>query len=308
MQHGPACPVCGSKANEVWASARDVEYHTSDDVYEYRRCTCGVTFIDPMPTSRLAEIYPPNYYAYASGTPGLVERIKQRLDARLFRRLLGSLDGEHLRVLDVGGGDGWLLSVIREIDPRVQSTMVVDLDPDAEALARGRGHDYFCGPVETFDTDGQFDLVLLLNIIEHVADPVAVMGRVRKLLAPGGVALVKTPNTDSLDARLFRRRNWGGYHCPRHWVLFDRAGLESLAAGAGLRIRRFSYTQGAPFWTVGTLASLSRRGAVRVNAQRPMVRHPLFSPLNAAFAAFDIARGALGGRTSQMFFELESVG
>jgi SAM-dependent methyltransferase len=288
-----------------WASVRDVEYHTSDDVFEYFRCAgCRAVFLAPAPLDRLHEIYPANYYSYSGGKRSTAQRVKDALDARLFRRLLGALPGEELSAVDIGGGDGSLLTHLRRLEPRITHTQVVDLDESAAQLARANGHAYHCGPVESFAPDRSYDLVVLLNLIEHVADPRAVLASVRSMLAPGGTAILKTPNVDSLDARLFRHRDWGGYHCPRHWVLFDRDNLTDLATDVGLTVRRATYTQGAPFWTVSVLAALQRRGLARVDAERPAVQHPLFGPLNAAFAAFDLGRSALGARPSQLFVEL----
>ena len=48
--------------------------------------------------------------------------------------------------------------------------------------------------METFGEPGPFDAVVFLQTIEHVQDPVAVLGHFRELLAPGGVAYVSTPN------------------------------------------------------------------------------------------------------------------
>ena len=66
-----------------------------------------------------------------------------------------------------------------------------------------------------------------------------------------------------------------------------------------LRPRRRSYTQGAPFWTVSLLDVLERRGLFRRRADQSMVEHPLFGPVAAATAAFDIARRPFAP-TSQM--------
>ncbi|WP_327590614.1 class I SAM-dependent methyltransferase [Nonomuraea sp. NBC_00507] len=268
---------------------------------------CGVIFLDPMPVDQLAHIYPGNYYAYASDEQSFVHRIKDRLDAVRLRRILSRLSGDKLQVLDVGGGDGWQLDVIRGIDRRVTFTQVVDLDSGAQARALARGHHYFCGRVEEFTTERRFDLILLINLIEHVSDPGAVLKALRCHLTSQGVILIKTPNTKSLDANLFRHRNWGGYHCPRHWVLFDRQNFARLASKCGFSVYRFAYTQGGPFWSTSILAELVRRGWANVTAKRPMTQHPLFPFFAAASAGFDLIRARFGARPSQMFVELVSA-
>jgi len=302
----PACLACGADALTLWATARDMEYGHLESEYQYLRCpSCASLSISPVPREQLHEIYPPNYYSFESAKRSLIYRIKDRLDERYFKALLASIPGGSLRVMDVGGGDGEQLDVIRRADPRVTTTEVVDIDADAEQRARAKGHEYYRGRIENYDRNERFDFVLLLNVIEHVDAPEQVLRTLGRLLSPTGRILVKTPNIDSLDVRLFRHRNWGGFHCPRHWVLFNRSGFEALVRRSGLRVREFRYTQGAPFWAMSVLFVMSRHGLARITPDRPATSHPLFAMLTGLAAAFDIARGALGAKTSQMFFVLE---
>lgn len=300
-----ACLACGAQQSSLWATAHDIEYCTTGDSFDYRRCQqCGVLFIDPVPVARLSEIYPTNYYSYAAPGKSPTHAIKAALDRRFFRSILAQLPGASLRVLDVGGGAGWELKALRDSDSRVVGTRVVDLDPGAQRLAEANGHAYFCGRIEDFDTTERYDLVTLLNLIEHVQDPRSVLRKVRGLLAPGGLVLIKTPNWEALDAAVFRNTSWAGLHCPRHWVLFTRESFERLAADVGLKTRVASFTQGAPFWAASALGWLASRGVVRITRERPVVYHPLFGLLAAGFAAFDFMRRPFA-RTSQMFFVLE---
>lgn len=302
------CLACGSGRFEAWARAWDAEYHTTDERFTLYRCLdCRVLFIDPVPQDRLEEIYPPNYYSFVIPKGSLVNILKRWLDGRLFGGVLKDVPGQRLSVLDVGGGAGWHLNAVKRIDPRVGLTQVVDLDLAAAVIAEKNGHHFFEGRIQDFRSDICFDFVLLLNLIEHVENPCEVLIKIRTMLSPKGVVLVKTPNYDSLDARLFRHTNWGGYHCPRHWVLFERGGFTEMAARAGLQVETFHYTQGAPFWATSVLFWLAERGAVSITRERPAVYHPLFPLLNAIFAAFDFLRGFLGAKTSQMFFVLRGV-
>lgn len=303
-----ACPACGTAARlEPYGRYRDEEYFTSGDLFDYWECrTCRSVFLHPPPLSRLAEIYPPNYYSFSpqAGT-GLVQRVKRWLDARQFRAVLRRLRAPTIDVLDVGGGSGWLLDLIRQIDPRVRHTQVVDLDENAAQAARAKGHAFACERIEEFSDARRYDLVLLMNLIEHVDSPRRVLANVARLLAPGGLVMIKTPNVDSLDARLFRGSYWAGLHVPRHWVLFTRESFEHALVGSGLRIRRSAYTQGAPFWAASLLAAGKRRGWVDVSRERPSFYHPAFGALAVAFAAFDMLRAPFS-RRSQMTFLLEA--
>jgi 2-polyprenyl-3-methyl-5-hydroxy-6-metoxy-1,4-benzoquinol methylase len=298
------CLACGSTDTEPWTTTWDAEYLTTSDRFSLHRCrSCGVLFIDPVPSDRLSEIYPSNYYSFVASKDSMVHRVKSWLDGRLFKKILAKLPGDSLSVLDVGGGQGWQLNIVRDIDPRVKFTQVVDFDPGAQDLARENGHEYFCGRIEDFETDRKFDLVLLLNLIEHVEDPLAILKKIRSILSPKGVVLVKTPNHEALDARVFRHKNWGGFHSPRHWVIFTKESFQKIASTAGLKIREFSYTQGAPFWTTSILFGLAEKGRISVTKERPATFHPLYPLLSALFAGFDFVRAPFA-KLSQMFIVL----
>ena len=298
-----ACPVCGSTAITPFANARDVEYYTSDTTYLYLECgQCKSLFLEKPPTDQLEKIYPANYYSYAPSPQltSLTERVKAFLDARLFRKLLRKLPGDRLRILDVGGGSGWLLSTLRKVSPRVAETHEIDINERARAEAEAAGHIFHCGRVEDFQSNETFDLILLLNLIEHVADPGAILNRMQGLLSPNGLILIKTPNVDTLDCRIFRHQNWGGFHCPRHFVLFNKESLLGLGAKCGLQTAETSYTQGAPQWACSVLGIFGLKGWLDISAARPLYSHPLYPVICALTAAFDLARSPFM-RTAQMF-------
>lgn len=300
-----SCLACASTDVTPWADARDVEYRSVPERFTYYHCaTCNALSIDPVPEQRLGEIYPPSYYSFQPAQRGAIHRVKDWLDRRWFRAITGAIPGQALAALDIGGGNGQQLSSLKAADRRIGRTVIVDLDTAAEAAARTAGHEYVAGRIEDASITGEFDVILLLNLIEHVRDPLAVLRKARSLLSARGRLVIKTPNYRSLDARLFRARNWGGFHCPRHWVIFTRESFERIAREADLKVVNWSYTQGAPFWTVSTLAWLADRRAIRISTDRPAWMHPLYGPLAAAFAAFDFSRAAISP-LSQMTFALQ---
>lgn len=290
-KRAPPCPLC-RKPGRFHASASDIEYFTTDQTFEYFSCDrCDVLFIHSMLADQLSLIYPSNYYSFKVGERrNWAVRIKEMLDAVLLKRLLRSIAGDDIRILDIGGGTGWLSDIARRADPRISTTQIVDLDPLAKASAEQAGHRYFCGRIEDFVSDERFDLILMLNLIEHVPQPEDLLRQVNRLITPRGKVLIKTPNFRALDAVIFKNRSWGGYHCPRHFIIFNREGIERLLIRTGFRIETFSYTQGAPFWSVSIMEALRRRGWIDVGPERPVSEHPLLPFLNMIMAAFDFAR------------------
>ena len=100
-----------------------------------------------------------------------------------------------LRVIDMACGEGYGSEVLSRA---AASVIGVDANPEAHEHARLRYQRqnlrFERGVVETHGEAGSFDAVVFLQTIEHVHDPVAVLGHLRSLLAPGGVAYVSTPN------------------------------------------------------------------------------------------------------------------
>lgn len=302
----PYCPVCHQGPAEIWSIARDFEYFSSNTDYVYFNCPkCGTIFTNPLPTDQLKVIYPPNYYSFVPGKKGWVFRVKEWLDLRLFRKTLKNIKGERINILDVGGGTGWIMDALKKTDKRIQLTQVVDIDENAGQTAMENGHTYFEGRIEDFESDHKFDLILMLNLIEHVADPEAMLRKVLTLLTPDGIVLLKTPQTRSLDARLFRHSYWGGLHCPRHWTLFSEESIRIVIDRAGFKVNRLRYTQGGPFWAFSFIILLARKNWLETSKERPVIFHPLFPVLSALFAAFDFFR-SLFSRTSQIFISIKS--
>jgi 2-polyprenyl-3-methyl-5-hydroxy-6-metoxy-1,4-benzoquinol methylase len=276
-----------------------------DDEFIYYGCAdCGTIFIHPIPIEQLKNIYPSNYYSFVNKPKNAVVRLKEWLDKRFFKKILKQLSAGSINVLDVGGGTGWMLDVLKNTDKRIGLTQVVDIDEKAKNIAEAKGHAYFEGTIETFTTDKVFHLILMLNLVEHVANPLDVLQKAGSLLAPGGIIVIKTPNTMSWDARLYKRSYWGGLHCPRHWVIFSEKSIRILLRSTPLKINKLQYTQGAPFWAFSIIAALYRKRMVRISAQKPIIFHWLFAPISGLFAIFDFVRRPFA-RTSQMFILLK---
>jgi SAM-dependent methyltransferase len=175
--------------------------------------------------------------------------------------------------------------------------LVVDPDEHSIEVARSRGLEGFAGTIEQFETDRRFDLVLMLNLIEHVADPIRVLAQAAQLTEPSGLLWIQTPNFRALDGRLFRRRNWAGFHCPRHWAIFSEVGLRRALARANLDVISFERTQGGGFWAQSLLGlrrehrmRSGRLGDATVDGlPKPLVRYRAFAPIAAGMTAFDLA-------------------
>ncbi len=301
----PRCPVCGGDRFHHLAVGFDYELLTCSNPWRFVRCpACGHAWLHPRPrASELGVIYPPHYYAYnyEEQINPVALRGKELLDYLKFRSILGALSSPPCAYLDVGCGAGRYLRLLERRGIPRRSLFGLELDRAVVERLCGEGYSVFAERVEDAAglPEGRFDLVTMFHVIEHVADPSRVVGRVARWLAPGGVFAVETPNLDSLDARLFRARYWGGYHIPRHWHLFTAGSLTRLLADQGLEVTSVRYQTGHSFWMYSVHHWL-RYG----EPPRPALAR-WFDPFRGlpflvAFTVWDRLRVALGFRTSAM--------
>lgn len=86
--------------------------------------------------------------------------------------------------------------------------------------------------------NGTFDAVVLLDVLEHVRDDFGVVHEVRRVLRPGGVALIGSKNAGGLGARLLGSR-WSPRRDARKPRLYDVPALVALFGYQGFRIKRW---------------------------------------------------------------------
>lgn len=261
-----ACALCGGMSGTRVGGGWDFEYGTTRDEFEFRRCPCGGVYLDPRPaSSELGRIYPSSYYSYdfAARLGPLVARAKDATERAKVRAYAPYLPAG-ARVLDVGCGDGHLLALLGARSAQPLRLEGVELSAAAADTATQKGIHVYRGRIEDCAIPARaYDLVIMNQLIEHVREPIAVLQAVARALRPGGHLFIETPNLDSLDARLFRRRYWGGYHFPRHFHLFDRHTLPRLVAQAGLESVAMQPLVCPQFWIITLQNWLAARGRRR---------------------------------------------
>ena len=164
------------------------------------------------------------------------------------------------RVLDIGCGAGNMIHHLARYGPVVG----VDSNPRPLAVARERGYDVREGVAEALPFDGEsFELVSLLDTVEHCDDDIAVLRECYRVCAPGGYMVITVP----AFMRLWGHNDLLNAHKRRYTV----AELRNKLRRVGFRVRRLSYNNCFLFPPAAALILL-RRGA----GQKPELGSPHF--------------------------------
>jgi len=197
------------------------------------------------------------------------------------------------RWLDVGCGAGALMQAAVS---RGWVTVGTEVAPTAADAVSREGFEVHLRMLEDAPlADESFDVVSIVEVVEHVADTDSLLRSVRRVLRPGGALYLTTPHGLGLSARTLGLA-WSGVAPPEHLQLFSIKGLTALAERAGLRVRELHTHSANPHELVARLRPASSRPACDGVATRYKLNESLHSnragvvAKAAANTALDILR------------------
>jgi SAM-dependent methyltransferase len=197
-----------------------------------RQCSnlkCDLLWMDPMPVAEdLSNAYE-SYYTHSSSArgTGLGLLSRWRIRSRDFIRSGYWWNAYGYRL---GSGD-WMVTM-QELGWKVEG---IDFDSAAVQSAVELGLSARCGSLEQQHyPDRSFDAVTLSHVIEHVPNPIETLIECARILKPGGMLIVLTPNAASLSHRIFKS-HWRGLEPPRHLHIFTLDSMGRALESSGLK-------------------------------------------------------------------------
>jgi SAM-dependent methyltransferase len=195
------------------------DYRVLDVPLDKAACAgCGLVQRGPVAGSGVFESgY--QLYDHAPGAPR--ENARQEAYADW---LSTQVVGQPRSILDLGCGNGSLLLALRRRWPNAE-LRGVDPSPESVGHARAAGLDAQCGSVPLVSV-APADLVISVNVIEHVEDPLTFIRFIASLVSPGGTLLLACPDGGRASVELlFVDHRWS--FAPAHLAyLTSQAGLE----------------------------------------------------------------------------------
>jgi 2-polyprenyl-3-methyl-5-hydroxy-6-metoxy-1,4-benzoquinol methylase len=236
-----SCPLCGNEAHLV---RRDITGYREDLSYDIFTCVfCEASHARPL---RHEEKVYQNIYKLADRIPGYDRYFRyfsEIVSTQNPLKYLADMEGmywavshflserKNLRVLELGCGMGYLTYALHK-----EGYDVTGIDLSEEAIERARKQFnkdiYICGNILDAQVlpDAVFDIIILLEVIEHLPDIPDFLSRLKIRLAPGGTILLTTPNKSIYPPGTIWQTDLPPVHLwwlseKSFWVLADRMGF-----------------------------------------------------------------------------------
>ena len=256
-----ACPACCSLLYRNMGSK---------DEYAMLQCsTCRVIFLNvPAGNDAVTELYDRYYERARFEIPAAAAASLERLvkSTEPFRKTN--------RWLDVGYGEGGLLGIAQH---HAWNCYGKEVSP--QALGYGQEQGWTVTNVEDDPRfpDAGFDVVTMIEFLEHVPAPDLFLHAAARWLRPGGLLYITTPNAESLNRRLLGLQ-WSVFSPPEHVTIWTARGLRLAMTNAGFRVRRIRTDGLNPTEIIARLRHNDQSDA-------PISRNTAAFALNSAFSS-----------------------
>ena len=251
------CKVCNNiDGNELY-QIKEMQLGLRE-MFTYMRCAkCGCMQILDIPAD-LGKYYSnENYYSFNLGLdlnkkPDVLRRIKAEYLLFGKHKLLGSLLSigykapdyySWLRnagvqyndaILDAGTGNGSLLMSLY----RIGFSNLTGIDPFIDKEQHYGSVNVYRKSI--FETEGQFDYIMLHHAFEHMDEPLKVLLRLNQLLKKGKYLLIRTPVMGMYSWKTYKE-NWMDLDSPRHIIIHTIESIKLLASQAGFLIKKIEF-------------------------------------------------------------------
>lgn len=235
---------------------------------------CAIVFRFPMPSdSQVDKIYRDCYSEKKiSNNATLMNSPEYSVSNHV--KLIRALGKPGEKVLDFGAGTGMFAWYLKMEGFLVEG---VELSEKAIDYAMKRYGLFFFESLNNLKTEKVqlFDIITMIEVIEHLKNPHNIIERLYRILKPGGTIYISTPNRNGINARL-NKSKWREAKKPFHLVFFNKQALRKMLNDTGfiyIRQIRFSPLTSPLKKNIiihRILQALGLFGGLRVIARKPV--------------------------------------
>lgn len=248
MQNQRICPVCKSEENSL---------KVIKDGYRVFQCSsCTHLFVHPVPSyENLRSLYSSDRGYHKDKYESIFDGNHKYPDSMLDNLRVISKFVPAGKILDVGCSNGEFLYLAKERGYHVQG---VELNPMTASAAMRNGIPVHNGVLQDCHfEDGSFDVIYLSHVMEHIDDIDIFVREVVRIIRPGGLLAVGTPNHDAFFPRstfiLHRvfRIPWSHPTPPEHLHQFSWRSMMCLLERYGFEVQECHYSNCSLIYEIG---------------------------------------------------------
>lgn len=268
------CPVCHS------AQLNPLKEYTHAHLVQCK--DCGMVFSNEQPDQKtLVEFYSDGYDLTRYYSPITEKRYKELLEEFEPYRNEG-------RLLDVGCGYGFFLQTSKEAGWDATGIEITD---EAVKACTSKGLRMHHGTLESavFPND-HFDVIVLIETIEHVIEVDQLLKEIQRVLRPGGLVYLSTPNFNAIN-RYRLKEKYDVVQYPLHLSYFTPATLKRFFESNGFKTKQMM-SSGISKTRYKTSTGQSNQEYVSETSDDEMLRYRI-EKSSALKAAKNMANGML---------------
>ncbi len=190
---------------------------------------CNLVYVNPWPSKKQLEKIYKNY----NFKDGFLHEEHIRNDSRRSLRNIRKLGYKNGNLLDLGCGAGFFLDEARKFGWK---TFGIDTAENLIKYAtRNLKLNVLQKDILEYNPKTTFDVVMLIQVIEHLTDPYPLLEKIKKLLNDDGIFCISTPNIDSFLFKVFQE-NYKFLIPPEHVIYYSPDTLLQLLEKSGFRV------------------------------------------------------------------------
>jgi 2-polyprenyl-3-methyl-5-hydroxy-6-metoxy-1,4-benzoquinol methylase len=199
------CPGCQNGAESEF---------TNHHGFSFKKCSvCQSIFMNPGPTPELVYKFYENShnykywseYIYPLSRQARMETIHKQRSTFVLEALRQHLGSGKRSILEIGAGTGDTLACLKDQTNQEIDVHAIEWNPDMITQLRKNKINVIDKSIEKLSESMQkFDAVLLFEVAEHLLSPLTSFKSIYKLLKPGGLVLLSTPNAASIEVQFLR--------------------------------------------------------------------------------------------------------
>lgn len=262
-QKSAHCPVCDSPVSDI-----NYLYYNNNREYNFYTCDiCGFIFAFPALIEDLDNRQMDGINNAEMFNNQFLKRIYTQLIIKREIRLLKKHNSnDTMSTLDIGCGTGWTSSVYAK-----NGFAITGLEPSgvrADIAKKKYNLPVINDYIENISESKQYNFIILRHIIEHLANPKAIITRLNSFLTNDGIVVIIVPNINCLGRYLFET-DWE-WVLPWHTSFFSKKSITMLLEKSEFQVLKCYQTPSPLYFTESLLRKINNKKLTAFMKKKPL--------------------------------------